>query len=195
MSLRTPEKIRSLQRKLYAKAAREPRFRFYALYDKIYRADVLTHAYRRCRSNGGAAGVDGVTFRDIEREGRNAWLADLAMDLREGTYRPQPVRRVMIPKPDGGQRPLGIPTVRDRVAQTAAKLVLDPIFEADFAPNAYGYRPKKSALDAVKESRRPCSGVTLESWTPISKATLMLSRTGRSCDRSLAGSPMDRRFV
>lgn len=151
MSLRTPEEIRSLQRKLCVKAAREPQFRFYALYDKVYRADVLAHAYRLCRRNGGAAGVDGMTFRDIDREGRDAWLVDLATDLREGTYRPQPVRRVMIPKSDGGQRPLGIPTVRDRVAQTAAKLVLEPIFEADFVPNAYGYRPKKSALDAVKE--------------------------------------------
>lgn len=153
MSLSTPEGIRSLQRKLYGKAKREPRFRFYALYDKIYRADVLAHAYRLCRRNGGAAGVDGVTFEEIEAQGQEAWLAELATELREGTYRPQPVRRVMIPKPDGGERPLGIPTVRDRVAQTAAKLVLEPIFEADFAPNAYGYRPKKSALDAVREVR------------------------------------------
>lgn len=151
MSLRTPQKIRSLQRKLYLKAKREPCFRFYALYDKLYRADILAHAYRYCHRNGGASGVDGITFRDIEREGREAWLRDLATELREGTYRPQPVRRVMIPKPDGGERPLGIPTVRDRVVQTAAKLVLEPVFEADFEPNAYGYRPKRSALDAVKE--------------------------------------------
>lgn len=151
MSLATPSRIRSLQRKLYLKAKREPCFRFYLLYDKVYRADILDHAYRLCRSNGGAPGVDGMTFRDIEREGREAWLGALATELREGTYRPQPVRRVMIPKPDGGERALGIPTVRDRVAQTAAKLVLEPIFEADFEPNAYGYRPRRGALDAVKE--------------------------------------------
>lgn len=151
MSLRTPEKIRNLQRKLYLKAKGEPGFRFYALYDKLYRADILAHAYRCCQRNGGAAGVDGVTFGDIERRGREAWLCDLATKLREGTYRPHPVRRVMIPKPNGGERPLGIPTVRDRVVQTAAKLVLEPVFEADFEPNAYGYRPKRSALDAVKE--------------------------------------------
>lgn len=151
MSLATPGKTRSLQRKLYVKGKREPDFRFYLLYDKVCRTDVLAHAYRLCRSNGGAAGVDGTTFRDIEQAGREAWLADLAVDLREGRYRPQAVRRVMIPKPDGGQRPLGIPTIRDRVVQAAAKLVLEPIFEADFAPNAYGYRPKKSALDAVME--------------------------------------------
>ncbi len=151
MSLATPERIRSLQRKLYLKAKREPCFRFYLLYDKVYRADILAHAYRLCRSNGGAPGVDGVTFRDIERAGWEAWLRSLAADLREGTYRPQPVRRVMIPKLDGSERPLGVPTVRDRVVQTAAKLVLEPIFEADFEPNAYGYRPGRGALDAVKE--------------------------------------------
>lgn len=153
MSLRTPEKIRSLQRKLYVKAKREPRVRFYALYDKVYRADILAHAYRLCRSRGGAAGVDGVTFGDIERGGREAWLEDLAVELRVGRYRPRAVRRVLIPKSDGGERPLGIPTVRDRVVQTATKLVLEPIFEADFEPNAYGYRPKKSALDAVRAVR------------------------------------------
>lgn len=157
MSLSTPERIRSLQRKLYVKAVREPQFRFYSLYDKVYRADILAHAYRLCRSNGGAAGVDGVTLSEIEAQGRDAWLTDLATKLREGTYRPQPVCRVMIPKPDGGKRPLGIPTVRDRVVQTAAKLVLEPIFEADFEPNAYGYRPKRSARDAVKEVKAALS--------------------------------------
>ena len=151
MSLATPNGIRSLQRKLYLKAKREWHFRFYLLYDKVYRADILEHAYRLCQRNGGARGVDGVTFRDIEREGRRAWLDTIATELREGTYRPRPVRQVMIPKPDGGERALGIPTVRDRVVQTAAKLVLEPIFEADFEPNAYGYRPRQGALDAVKE--------------------------------------------
>lgn len=153
MSLATPEKIRTLQRKLYVKAEKEPEFRFYLLYDKVWRADILAHAYRLCRKKGGAAGVDGVTFADIEagEGGLEGWLSTLAAELREERYRPQAVRRVMIPKPDGGERPLGIPVIRDRVAQQAAKLVVEPIFEADFEPNAYGYRPGRGALDAVKE--------------------------------------------
>jgi len=153
MSLATPEKIRTLQRKLYVKAKGEPEFRFYLLYDKVWRADILEHAYRLCRANGGAAGVDGVTFESIEArgEGLENWLSTLAAELREERYRPEAVRRVMIAKPDGGERPLGIPTIRDRVVQQAAKLVLEPIFEADFEPNAYGYRPGRGALDAVKE--------------------------------------------
>jgi len=153
MSLSTPRKIQTLQRKLYGKAKREPEFRFYLLYDKVWRADILDHAYRLCRANDGAAGVDGVTFPDIESAegGLEGWLSALAAELREERYRPQAVRRVMIPKPDGGERPLGIPTVRDRVVQAAAKLVLEPIFEADFEPNAYGYRPGRGALDAVRE--------------------------------------------
>jgi RNA-directed DNA polymerase len=149
--LQTPEKIRTLQTKLYDKAKREPDFRFYLLYDKVYRPDVLEHAYRLRRSVGGAPGVDGIGFEDIEAAGVEEWLRALAADLREGKYTPQPVRRVMIPKPGGGERPLGIPTIRDRVVQTAAMLVLEPIFEADFEPNAYGYRPERSAQDAVKE--------------------------------------------
>lgn len=154
MSLQTPEKIRTLQTKLYVKAKKEPQYRFYLLYDKVYRMDILLHAYALCRSNGGAAGVDGVTFRDIEEgEGVDSWLRTMETDLRERRYRPHAVRRVMIPKPDGGQRPLGIPTIRDRVVQAAAKIVLEPIFEADFEPNAYGYRPGKSALDAVEAVR------------------------------------------
>jgi len=150
MSLATPEKIRSLQRKLYLKAKQEPAFRFYQLYDKVYRADILEHAYRLCRSNGGSRGVDGVTFEQIETQGRAEWLERLGQELHDKTYRPEPVRRVMIPKPGGGERPLGIPTIRDRVAQTAAKLLLEPIFEADFVEEAYGYRPRRSAQDAVK---------------------------------------------
>jgi len=151
MSLQTPEKIRTLQRKLYGKAKSEPAFRFYLLYDKVYRADVLEHAYLLCKSHGGASGVDGQTFGDIESQGRSEWLAALGKELHDKTYRPQPVRRVMIPKPGGGERPLGIPTLRDRVAQTAAKLLLEPIFEADFVDGAYGYRPRRSAVDAVRE--------------------------------------------
>lgn len=147
----TPAKIRNLQRKLYVKAKSEPDFRFYQLYDKVWRADILLHAYELRRSAGGAAGVDGVTFKQIEAEGAEGWLRELEAELKEGRYKPQPVRRVMIPKANGGERPLGIPTVRDRVVQTAAMLVLEPIFEADFEPNAYGYRPKRSAQDAAKE--------------------------------------------
>jgi RNA-directed DNA polymerase len=154
MSLATPDKIRIFQRKLYCKAKAEPDYRFYLLYDKICREDILEHAYALARSNGGAPGVDGMTFAKIEELGRTEWLAGLRKDLAEKTYRPAPVRRVMIPKPGGGERPLGIPTLRDRVAQTAAKLVLEPIFEADFEDGAYGYRPRRSGVGAVKEVHR-----------------------------------------
>ena len=155
MSLATPEKIRSLQRKLYRKAKAEPAFRFYVLYDKICREDILLHAYGLARANAGAPGVDGVTFAQIEERGLEAWLAGLREDLVLKRYRPDPVRRVMIPKASGdGERPLGIPTVRDRVVQTAAKIVLEPIFEADFEDTAYGYRPRRGAVDAVKEVHR-----------------------------------------
>jgi RNA-directed DNA polymerase len=151
MSLQTPDSIRRLQRKLYLKAKAEPDFRFYLLYDKIYREDILCHAYDLARSNNGAPGVDGVTFATIEAEGLGEWLSGIRKDLIEKTYRPAPVRRVMIPKPGGGERPLGIPTIRDRVVQTAAKLVLEPIFEADLDPSAYGYRPRRGGPDAIKE--------------------------------------------
>lgn len=150
MSLTTPPAIRSLQRKLYAAAKAEPTRRFHQLYDKVHREDILVHAYRLARAAGGAPGVDGETFEDIEAQGREQWLIGLREELRARSYRPAPVRRVMIPKPGGGERPLGIPTIRDRVVQTAAKLVLEPIFEADFADSAYGYRPKRSAQDAVR---------------------------------------------
>lgn len=161
MGLKTPDKIRRLQKKLYIKAKEEPEFRFYQLYDKVYRKDMLEHAYRLVRMNKGAPGVDGVTFKDIEMGGLGKWLEGLRKELREKRYRPQPVRRVMIPKPGGGERPLGIPVIRDRVVQTAAKLVLEPIFEADFEDSAYGYRPKRSAQDAVREVHRAlCEGYT-----------------------------------
>jgi RNA-directed DNA polymerase len=155
MSLTTPEKIRSLQRKLYVKAKAEPAFRFDLLYDKIHRADILLHAYRLARANAGAPGVDGMTFDKIEAQGLEVWLAGLREELVAKTYRPDPVRRVMIPKASGdGERPLGIATIRDRVVQTAAKIVLEPIFEADFEDTAYGYRPRRGALAAVKEVHR-----------------------------------------
>lgn len=161
MSLQTPPKIRELQRKLYVKAKQEPDFRFYLLYDKVCREDVLRHAYALCRANGGAPGVDGTSFEDIEASGLEEWLDRLGKDLREKTYKPDAVRRVLIPKPGGGERPLGIPTIRDRVAQTAAVLILEPIFEADFVDSAYGYRPKRSAQQAVETVHRElCKGAT-----------------------------------
>jgi RNA-directed DNA polymerase len=168
MSLTTPTAIRNLQRKLYAAAKAEPTRRFHQLYDKVYREDVLAHAYRLARSAGGAPGVDGQSFEDIEAQGLEEWLVGLREELRTREYRPAPVRRVMIPKPGGGERPLGIPTIRDRVVQTAAKLVLEPIFEADFADCAYGYRPKRSAQDAVRAVHR----ALLDGYTEVVDADL-----------------------
>jgi group II intron reverse transcriptase/maturase len=150
MSLTTPFSVQKLQMALRAKAKEAPNFRFYALYDKVYRKDVLAYAYERCQTNGGAAGVDKQTFEDIEQYGVERWLDELTQELKSRTYQPQPVRRVYIPKPDGKQRPLGIPTIRDRVVQTAAVLVLEPIFEADLQPEQYAYRADRSALDAVQ---------------------------------------------
>ena len=150
MSLTTPFSVQKLQTALHAKAKESPDFRFYALYDKVYRRDVLAYAYERCKANGGAAGVDNQTFEDIEQYGAERWLDELAQELKSRTYQPQPVRRVYIPKPDGKQRPLGIPTIRDRVVQMAAVLVLEPIFEADLQPEQYAYRADRSALDAVQ---------------------------------------------
>jgi group II intron reverse transcriptase/maturase len=150
--LTTPESIRTLQRKLYCKAKQEPACRFHALYDKVYRADILSHAYELVRANKGSAGIDGMTFGAIEaKEGATAFVAELMEALRSKRYKPDPVKRVMIPKPDGSERPLGIPTIRDRVAQMAAKLVIEPIFEADFCDTSYGFRPRRSAHDAIDD--------------------------------------------
>src|SRR6201993_1537894 len=150
LSLSTPESVQKLQTALHDKAKEAPNFRFYALYDKVYRKDVLAFAYECCKANGGAAGVDGRTFEDIEAYGKERWLDELAQELKSRTYQPLPVRRVYIPKPDGKQRPLGIPTIRDRVVQTSAMLVLEPIFEADLPTEQYAYRANRSALDAVQ---------------------------------------------
>jgi RNA-directed DNA polymerase len=152
MGLATPQSVGKLQTTLHAKAKNSPDYRFYTLYDKVYRLDVLMFAYRQCRANGGAPGVDGQTFDDIKAYGVKRWLDELATELREKRYRPEAVRRVMIPKPGqkGRYRPLGIPTIKDRVVETAALLVLEPIFEADLQPEQYAYRPNRNALDAVE---------------------------------------------
>ncbi len=152
----TPEQIRELQRRLYRKAKQEPAYRFYSLYDKVYRADILRHAYALVRANKGAPGMDGVTFEAIEREegGVDQFLSDLAEELRTKQYRPAPVRRVFIPKGRGASRPLGIPTIRDRVVQAAVKVMLEPMFEADFVEFSYGFRPKRSAHHAIADVTR-----------------------------------------
>ena len=151
MNLIPPPKVAKLQEALRAKAKGAPTYRFYMLYDKVYREDVMWHAYACCQANGGAAGVDGQTFVDIEKDGGlERWLAELAEDLRKKTYKPKPVRRAWIAKGDGKRRPLGIPTVRDRVVQMAAVLVLEPIFETDLQPEQYAYRSGRGALDAIQ---------------------------------------------
>jgi len=150
MSLIPPPSVQKLQMALHAKAKESPGYRFYALYDKVYRKDILRFAYDCCKSNKGAAGVDGQGFEDIESYGLDRWLGELTQELKGRTYRPAAVRRVHIPKPDGKTRPLGIPTVKDRVVQTAAVLVLGAIFETDLQPEQYAYRPDRSALDAVR---------------------------------------------
>lgn len=192
-SLVTPPKIEKLQKALHAKAKGEPEFRFYQLYDKVYREDILCHAYRLCRANGGAAGVDGEDFAAIESEGLGAWLRELRQELRERRYRAAPVRRVWLPKANGGRRPLGIPTIRDRVVQAAAVLVLEPIFEADLQPEQHAYRAGHSALEAVgRVHRLACDGhrEVIEAdlagyFDAIPHAELMRSVARRVSDRHL----------
>src|SRR5271169_7000135 len=150
-NLATPASVQKLQTALHAKAKTEAGYRFYALYDKIYREDILAHAYAQCRSNKGAPGVDGQDFSDVEAYGLERWLGELAKALKEETYRPDPIRRVFIPKPNGKLRPLGISTLRDRVCMTAAMLVLDPIFEADLPSEQYAYRRGRNAQQAAVE--------------------------------------------
>ena len=141
LSLPTPSNtVEKLQTSLQTKAKTEPAFRFYSLWDKVCRADVLLEAYRRCHANAGAAGVDGVTFEQIEAQGVGRWLEKLREELLSGRYAPKPLLRVWIPKSNGGQRPLGIPTIHDRVVQMAVVLVIGPIFETDLLPQQYGFR-------------------------------------------------------
>ena len=150
----TPDKVRQLQRTLYRAAKASPARRFHALYDKVFRQDILERAWQEVKANAGAAAADGQAIEAIEQSGVAEFLARIATELREGRYRPRPVRRVRIPKADGGDRPLGIPTVRDRVVQAAAKLVLEPIFEADFRDSSYGFRPKRDAHQAMGQLRQ-----------------------------------------
>jgi RNA-directed DNA polymerase len=154
VSLQTQTKLEELQGKLYAKAKAEPAFRFYSLYDKIHRSDVLAEALRLSKEKRGAPGIDGQTFEQVEKYGEERWLQELQHELQMRTYQPQAVRRVLIPKPGGGERPLGIPTLKDRVAQTAAKLILEPIFEADFSDAAHGYRPGRGGYKPVQVVHR-----------------------------------------
>ncbi len=147
------EKVRQLQRRLWVCAKQSRTRRFHALYDRIYRSDVLWEAWKRVRGNGGAAGIDGETIQAIEQRGVETFLLEIEAALRAGRYRPSPVKRRWIPKAHGKQRPLGIPTVRDRVVQMAAKIVIEPIFEADFQPSSYGFRPKRSATQALEAIR------------------------------------------
>jgi len=153
-NLQTPISVQKLRTALHVKAKEEPGYRFYLLYDKMYRRDVLEHAYRSCKANKGTAGVDRVRFEDIEASGEEQWLGELAERLKKKDYRPETVRRVWIPKPNGKQRPLGIPTITDRVVQTAAMIVLEPIFEADLQAEQYAYRAERGAHDAVRAVHR-----------------------------------------
>ena len=195
MSLTPPPKVQKLRTTLHAKAKGSPDYRFYRLYDKVYRRDILEFAYLRCRSNDGAPGVDGRTFEDIEAYGRDRWLDELTTELKERTYRPDPVRRVFIPKGDGKQRPLGIGSIRDRVAQMAVVLVLEPIFEADLPPEQHAYRPDHSALGAIRQVHGYVNTGHTEVvdadlsgyFDSIPHAELMRSLSRRISDRHLLG--------
>lgn len=192
-NLVTPINVQKLQRVLHAKAKAEPEYRFYVLYDKIYRLDVLTYAYACCKANKGAAGVDGQTFDDIEEYGLERWLRELAIAIKEGKYKPEAIRRVYIPKPNGKKRPLGIACIIDRVCQMAAMLVLEPIFEADLQPEQYAYRVGKNALEAVNHVHRLLNTGYNEVvdadlrgyYDNIPHVELMKSITRRIIDRSL----------
>ena len=166
--LKLPEKLSLLRRKLNQKALKEPKFRFYALYDRIYRRDTLETAYRLIRRNGGKPGVDGVSFPAIESSGSEAFIEEIQRSLQEKSYRADPVLRVSIPKANGGQRPLGIPTIKDRLVQMAVLLILEPIFEADFLDCSYGFRPGRSAHDALEDLRQSLQ----EGWVSIYDADL-----------------------
>ena len=151
------EKVRQLQNKLYLTAKKCSRRRFHALYDKVYRDDVLYEAWKRVKANKGSSGIDGITIEDVETIGINRYLTEIQTELKRGSYRPKPVKRVMIPKPDGSQRPLGIPCVKDRIVQMAVKIAIEPVFEADFKACSYGFRPNRSAKQALEVVRKACN--------------------------------------
>ena len=190
-NLSTPKSVQKLQTALHAKAKTEASYRFYALYDKVHREDILTHAYAQCRSNKGAPGVDGQDFAEVEAYGVQRWLGELALALRQETYRPDPIRRVFIPKANGNLRPLGISTLRDRVCMTAAMLVLDPIFEADLPSEQYAYRSGRNAQQAVIEVQEllfrghpeVVDADLADYFGSIPHAELMLSLARRIVDR------------
>jgi RNA-directed DNA polymerase len=152
--LSSRERVRLLQLKLYLKAKQEKSYKFYILYDKLFLAHVLEQAYKRCKANAGSPGIDDMTYADVEVYGRGKFLGEIQEELRRRTYKPQAVKRVWIEKENGGERPLGIPTIKDRVVQQACKMVIEPIWEADFSDSSYGYRPKRSAKGAVREIKR-----------------------------------------
>lgn len=182
----TPKSVQKLQTALHAKAKTEPGFRFYALCDKIYREDILTHAYAQCRSNKGTPGVDGQDFGKVEAYGVERWLGELALALKEEKYRPDPIRRVYIPKANGKLRPLGISTLRDRVCMTAMMLVLDPIFEADLPPEQYAYRQGRNAQQAVIEVEK----TLFHDYPEVVDALARATHRGCSCaasDQDVAG--------
>ena len=151
------EKVRQLQNRLYLAAKKCSSRRFHALYDKVYREDVLYEAWKRVKANQGSSGMDGITIEDIETKGVSRYLKVIQQELMDGKYKPSPVKRVMIPKPDGTQRPLGIPTVKDRIVQMATKIAIEPVCEADFKDCSYGFRPKRSAKQALEEVRKACN--------------------------------------
>ena len=151
------EKVRQLQNKLYLTAKKCDSRRFHALYDKVYRDDVLFEAWKRVKANKGSSGVDGIGIEDIEEMGIEKYLSEIKSELMDGKYKPSPVKRVMIPKPDGSERPLGIPTVKDRIVQMATKIAIEPVFEADFRDCSYGFRPKRSARQALEVVRKACN--------------------------------------
>lgn len=153
----TIEKVRQLQRKLYLAAKKNSKRKFHALYDKIIREDILREAWKRVKTNGGAGGIDGISINDVENYGVEKLLAEIRQNLQEGNYRPEPVKRVYIPKADGKKRPLGIPVIKDRIVQMAMKIVIEPVFEADFKESSYGFRPKRNARQALEIVRKACN--------------------------------------
>src|SRR3989304_9891464 len=153
------ERVGMLQEKLYCKAKQERNYKFYVLYDKMFIPFMLQEAYKKVKANGGSPGIDGQNFKDIEEYGLEKFLNELGEDLRKRTYKPQAVKRVWIDKANGSKRPLGIPTLRDRVAQAVCKMIIEPIFEADFEECSYGFRPNRSSKDAIKEIKEHLQGI------------------------------------